>query len=194
MEIKKYFEVLWKWKSIFFLTFGTVVLATGFFTMVSTPVYEATSKLVILPSADVFSNYNDVRTAITSLDNNVVANTYAEIAQSSTILENAQSELAMKSLDGYQVMSNVESQTSIITITVEGPDPNRVYELVNSISTQTINYVTDYFEVYYLQQLDKAELPKNPVRPTVMLNMVIGVVLGLGAGIVSSYLGEYLIG
>lgn len=194
MEIKKYFEVLWKWKSIFFLTFGTVVLATGFFTMVSTPVYEATSKLVILPSADVFSNYNDVRTAITSLDNNVVVNTYAEIAQSSTILENAQSELDMKSLDGYQVMSNVESQTSIITITVEGPDPNRVYELVNSISTQTINYVTDYFEVYYLQQLDKAELPKNPVRPTVMLNMVIGVVLGLGAGVVSSYLGEYLIG
>lgn len=193
MEIKKYFEVLWKWKSIFSLTFGTVVLAVGLFTVASTPVYETTSKLIILPSANVFTDYNDVRSAITALDNNSVVNTYAEIAKSSTILDAAINEIALKSPDDYQIMSDVESQTSVITITVDGPDPNGVYMLANAISTHTIAYVSDYFEVYNLQQLDKAVLPKQPIQPTVMLNMALAVILGLGAGIVFAYLSEYLI-
>jgi len=194
MEIKKYFEVLKKWKVIFFLTFTTVFLAVMLFTFVSTPVYEATTKLIILPSANVFTNYNDVRNAITSLDNDVVANTYAEVAQSSTVVEAAMSELGFESMAGYQIDSNVESQTSVITITVDGPDPDGVYMLANVVSAQTVEYVADYFEVYYLQQLDKAELPKDPISPNVRLNLILGLILGLGAGVIFSYLGEYFIG
>ena len=170
------------------------MLATALFTITNAPVYQATSKLIILPSANVFTDYNDVRNAITSLDNANVANTYAEIAQSSTILDAAQSAANLRSMDGYQIKSNVESQTSIIIISVEGPDPLGVYTLANTVSEQTIEYISDYFEVYNLQQLDKAALPEEPIRPTVMLNMVLGIILGLGAGIVFAFLGEYLIG
>jgi capsular polysaccharide biosynthesis protein len=194
MEIRNFFEVLWKWKSIFLLTFGTVVLATAYFTITSPPVYEATSQLIVIPSADVFTNYNDVRNAITSLDNANITNTYAEIAQSSTIMDVAQSITKLKSFNDYIVSSNVESQTSIVTITVEGPDPEGVYTLANVISEQTIEYVSDYFEVYNLQQLDKATLPEMPIRPVVKFNLMLGIILGLGASIVFTYLGEYLIG
>lgn len=192
METKKYLDVLLKWKSIFFLAFGTVVLATALFTLISTPVYEATSKLVILPSANVFTNYNDVRNAITSLDNDYVANTYAEVALSSTILETAQEALGLESLDGYVVTSSVEPKTSLLSLTVEGPDAYMVYALSNMVAVTTAEYVAEYFDVYYLQHLDKAALPDKPISPNVMLNLLLGIVLGLGAGIVLAYLGEYL--
>lgn len=192
MDTKKYFDILLKWKNILFLAFGTVVLATALFTLTSTPAYEATSKLVILPSANVFTNYNDVRNAITSLDNDYVANTYAEVAQSSTILESAQSALGLESLDGYVVTSSVEPKTNLLSVTVEGPDAYTVYALSNMVATTTTEYVAEYFDIYYLQHLDKAVLPEKPIRPNVALNLVLGVILGLGAGVVFAYFGEYL--
>ena len=192
MEIKKFFQIIVKWKMVFLLAFGTVVLGTGLFTFISPEIYQSETKLIILPSTDVFLDYNDVRNAITSLDNDIVANTYAEVAESSIVEDAARDKLNLESFDSYSIQSNVEAQTSIIVITVEGPDPHEAYLLASTIADEAILYVEDYSQVYHLQEIDKAQVEDNPISPNILFNMTIGVFLGLGAGLIFSYLGEYL--
>jgi capsular polysaccharide biosynthesis protein len=94
--------------------------------------------------------------------------------------------------EAFEVNGSVLYNTNIIVITVTGPDPALVQQLAIAISEQTIDYVTRLYEIYDLKPLDAAELPEDPVSPSLPLNLILGSVLGLGAGVFFAFLTEYL--
>lgn len=191
MELVNYAKVLWKWKIVMIFTFLTVLAGTLVFTFTMTPVYESQSKLVIIPVTDNFLNYDEVRASISALDKDHIANTYAEVAQSSSVVNIAYDNLQLDE-DAFEVVSDVLPGTSIITVTVQGPKAGSTQQLAQEVSNQTEVYVFENFAVYGIETLDEASLPSSPVQPNVFLNIVLGIILGLGAGVVVALLGEYI--
>src|SRR5262245_27923476 len=192
MELKRYLMILWNWWWLVLVALITVIISTIIFTYTQTPEYEATVRLVVSPSALTLTDLSELRATTIALDKPIVANTYAEIGQSPTIINSAWTQLGLSRQKEYKVESSVLPETSIVMITITGPDPVMVEQFANAITEQTLAQVGKLYEVYDLTLLDPPSLPTTPSSPNRQLNLVLGVVLGVGFGLLSAFLAEYL--
>ena len=194
MELRKAMIVLWKWWRLFIGGFLTVFISTVVFTFTQTPIYETSVRLIVSPSSLLMADLNDLRSAVTALSAPVVANTYAEISQSPSTVEKAWKQLEIRPQKTYHVISTVLQETIIVNITVSGPDPKLARDLANAITDQTMMYVEGLTTVYNLTLLDPAVIPELPSKPTYLLNLVLGFIIGLMTGVLLAVMAEYLTG
>ena len=197
MELKRAMMVLWKWWRLFIGGFLTVFISTVVFTFTQTPIYETNVRLIVSPSSILMSDLsdlNDLRSAVTALSAPVVTNTYAEISQSPSTVEKAWKQLEIRPQKTYHVISTVLQETTIVNITVSGPDPKLSRDLANAITDQTMMYVEGLTTVYNLTLLDPAVIPELPSKPTYLLNLVLGFIIGLMTGVLLAVMAEYLTG
>jgi capsular polysaccharide biosynthesis protein len=192
MEFKRFTMILWKWWWLFVGALIIVFISTVIFTYSQTPIYETDVRLIVSPSNVLMSNPSDLRSAVTALSAPVVANTYAEISQSPSIVDGAWTRLNMNTQNGYQVNSTVLQETTIVVITVSGPDPKLIQRLADAIKDETIQYVEDLPTVYALTLLDSASIPESPSKPAYQFNLVLGLAIGLMAGVLLAIMAEYL--
>jgi uncharacterized protein involved in exopolysaccharide biosynthesis len=194
MELKRYLRVLLRWWWLALVALVTTFMASVVFTYTRSPEYETEARLIVSPAAASTTTLQEQRAALTALDKPVIANTYAEIAQSSSIVEAAWEQLGtpFARQEDFEVRASVLHNTGILAITVIGPDPALVQQLAAAVSQLTFEYVAGLYEVYDLKLLDPATLPDEPTSPNKLLNLTLGVVLGLGAGILFAFLAEYL--
>lgn len=192
MELKRGMKVLWRWKWLFLLAFIITVGSTVLFTFTQVPMYESNVRLIVSPSSSLTADLNDLRSAVTALSAPVVANTYAEISQSASIVEKAWRQLNVRPQISYDVVSTVIQETTIVEITVSGPNPKVSQSLANAITDQTIKYVEGLTTVYNLTLLDPAVAPVLPSRPNYQFNLAMGIILGLMAGVLLAFMAEYL--
>jgi len=192
MEFKRFTMIMWKWWWLFSGAFIIVFVSTVIFTFAQTPIYETDVRLIVNPSNVLMSNPSDLRSAVTALSAPVVANTYAEISQSPSIVDEAWTRLNMSPQIGYQVNSTVLQETTIVVIIVSGPDPKLIQSLANAIKDETIKYVEGLPTVYALTLLDSATIPESPSKPAYQFNLVLGLAIGLMAGVLLAIMAEYL--
>lgn len=198
MELRRYLTILLRRWWFILITLVVAVAATGVFTYMASPRYEATVRLVVSPSQDVVQDIHEQRASLDTLNKPIIANTYAEVAQSSSIVEAAWEQLDdplaqdRDYRDEFEVVGSVLYDTNIIVLTVTGPDPVLVQQLATAISERTLDYVDGLYETYDLKLLDSAVLPEEPISPNVKLNFALGAVLGLGTGALFAFLAEYL--
>lgn len=192
MELKRGMKVLWRWKWLFLLAFIVTVGSTVLFTFTQVPMYESNVRLIVSPSSSLTADLNDLRSAVTALSAPVVANTYAEISQSASIVEKAWRQLNVRPQISYDVVSTVIQETTIVEITVSGPNPKVSQSLANAITDQTIKYVEGLTTVYNLTLLDPAVASVLPSRPNYQFNLAMGIILGLMAGVLLAFMAEYL--
>jgi capsular polysaccharide biosynthesis protein len=192
MELKRAMMVLWKWWRLFIGAFLTVFISTVVFTFTQTPIYETSVRLIVSPSSVLMADLNDLRSAVTALSAPVVTNTYAEISQSPSTVEKAWKLLDIRPQKTYHVISTVLQETTIVNITVSGPDPKLTRDLANAITDQTMMYVEGLTTVYNLTLLDPAVTPELPSKPTYLLNLVLGIIIGLMTGVMLAFMAEYL--
>ena len=192
MELKRYLSVLWQWWWLGLVTFIATVLATLLFTYSQTPQYESETKMVVSPNSIIATDLGELRAAVTSLDKPIVANTYAEIAQSSSIVQAVKRQLGIVGNRDYEVSSSVLQETTIIQIAVTGPDPVIVQQLATQVALQTLEYVAGLYEVYDLTLLDPAALPTEPSSPNIKLNIVVGIAVAIGLAAIFAFLAEYM--
>jgi len=192
MELKRAMMALWKWWRLFSVAFLVVFISTIVFTFTQTPIYETNVRLIVSPSSVLMSDLNDLRSAVTALSAPVVTNTYAEISQSPSTVEKAWKQLDVKPQKTYLVISTVLQETTIVNITVSGPDPKLTRDLANAITDQTMMYVEGLTTVYNLTLLDPAVTPELPSKPAYLLNLVLGIIIGLMTGVILTFMAEYL--
>jgi diguanylate cyclase (GGDEF)-like protein len=194
MEVKRYLQALLRWWWLALIVFVAIVTATIVFTFTQTPAYEATASLVVSPAAAV-ADLSEMRASLSVLDKPNVSNTYAEIAQSKAVLQQALHELGLSPEaweEEFEGRSSVLQNTNIVLITVEGPGPEVVSRAANAIALYTMDYVSELYEVYDLKLLDSAQPPAEPIRPNKRMNLVLGFGLGLIAASVVAFVAEYL--
>lgn len=198
MELKRYLMILLRRWWFILITLVVAVAATGVFTYMASPRYETTVRLVVSPSQDVAQDIHEQRASLDTLNKPIIANTYAEVTQSSSIVEAAWRQLDAPAAqdedfrDEFEVVGSVLHDTNIVVLTVTGPDPALVQQLATAISECTLDYVDGLYETYDLKPLDSAVFPDEPVSPNVKLNFALGTVLGLGTGALFAFLAEYL--
>lgn len=194
MELKAYSQVLLRRWWIVVPAFLITFMATLVFTFTQVPAYKATATFVVAPSGS-FETIGSFVNGLEILSRRTeIANTYTEVASSSLIKRQAadQLNLSPEQKKGLSVDSNLLGGTNVIEISVEGSDPALVKDMANTIGAQTVIYVQDLYESYSLTPLDSATLPTSPIAPNKMLNLAMGVGVGLVLGVGLAFLSEYL--
>jgi diguanylate cyclase (GGDEF)-like protein len=195
MEVKRYIVIVLRRWWLVLIASIVVFAATAVFTFSRPPQYEVKVRLIVSPTAGISVDLDRQRASLGTLsDKPTIVNTYAEITQSPHIVRSAYEQLSIPpdQQEDLAVKGSVLHNTNILVITVTGSDPVLVHQLAETVSQLVLDYVAELYEVYDLKLLDPAILPEEPIGPDTKLNLAIGVVLGLGLGVLSAFLAEYL--
>lgn len=152
-----------------------------------TPQYTASTKLyMVAASSDSVINLTDINLG-TSLSND-----YAELITIHPIVDTVISDLDLpytyKELLGMTTIENI-TNTRIIKITVESPDPEEAKDVANALAQETVKVLPDLMETSEPSIAEEALLPVRPSSPSYTKNIMIGALLGilLVAGILTVF-------
>jgi diguanylate cyclase (GGDEF)-like protein len=194
MELKTYLRLLFKHWWIVLPTFLVTLAATILFTRGQPAIYSATATYVITPTAE----FGDVRAFASGLDTlsrrTEIGTTYGQVAQSRTIRSAVIEELGLSpsQAQGLSIRAEQVAGTNILKVTVEARDPDIAQTTANAVGENTVEYAKNLYEPYMLRSLDPAVRPRNPIKPSPMLNYALGGVFGLALAAGLAFLADYL--
>lgn len=183
-------------KNIIFIIISSIIFLAGAFVISNyfiDPTYVSSVKMYVVPGdADdslVRPNINDLTYA------QKVVNTYIEILKTNSFL----SKIAVETKLGYTVEDlnkmvsfKVLNNTEIFQIDVTSESPTYAKFIADSISLNAPLQITGIKEDDSVKLVQPAELPTVPASPNIILNTVIGCMLGLSISVLISILKEIL--
>lgn len=180
IDLKEIFAVLMSRLWLIMLC-GILVGAIGFgysYFMI-TPQYQSTTKVYILTKQNGDNvTYSDLQMGTT------LTKDYKELIKSRSVLETVikRCELDEKysSLAGRVFVEPV-SDTRIIAITVEDPNPVAAKFIADEIRKVAAKHIKSVMDIEAVNVVDEANLPRNPASPSVSKWTILGVVLGMFA-------------
>jgi capsular polysaccharide biosynthesis protein len=190
MEIRIFLRLLQlKWWIILSTVF-IIVGSTLVVTLNLTPLYSTTVTYAISPSQKVLDDPGFVGGLSVLGAQIAITNTYASVATSASIRENAIEALRLNQQQNrsFDVSSRVQSGTNLIDITVKGSDPLTVLALTNRIGRGTEEYVDSLYEVYDMKIVDSPAAPEKPIWPNLGFNVVMAFTASLVLGISLAFL------
>lgn len=170
--------VLKKRLLVVIITTAFVIISLFISLFIISPVYEATTSIIIgkSPSDNIEYSYNDVLLYQKS------ANTYVEIAKSRAVAQDTIDALGLKtSPEAFSGSASVKikNDTQVITITISDGSPDSAMNKANAMAECFIKKASVLYPTGTVQVMDKAILPKAPVKPSPKKDAAIGFVLGL---------------
>lgn len=197
MELRTYVQVvIRKWWIILLLSTITI-LATYVMSKQEIPIYESTTTFVMRPRlSETAAEKKEFVEAVDTLSRRIEINTtYAEVAKSQIVKENAIERLNLSSTErkGLSTSSKVVPSTNVLEITARGPDPVIVRDFADAVSVETRTYISNLYDIFELEPLDRANLPTNPINANMTLNVTVGAILGLLLGVTVAFLTENLL-
>jgi diguanylate cyclase (GGDEF)-like protein len=193
MEIRLYFQMLRRgWWIILLTTLVALATALGI-SYVAVPKYKATARFIVTPGTNLVDRFQ-VLNSLNTLDNQVIISTYAEVMTSERIYTESLSSLQLQPLDmkKYKYEAVVVSNTSVLELTVTGPNAQMAAKLANAIGNKTISFISNLNQVYNFDFLDIAVPPPEPYWPNSPLNGSLAIVLGFIVGAVLAILNDQL--
>lgn len=192
IDLSEIFAMLKKrWLMIFSITI-IVVIASGIISFfVLTPVYEASSTLLVnyKQNQESIMTYNDLTMS------QKLVNTYSEIMKSRSISEDVLKkidlDLTAEELSEKITVSKV-NDTEIIRVKVSDTDPETAALIANTVSDVFKKEIKNIMEIDNVSTIDTAKVPENPVSPNKMMNIAIAGVLGLMVSVGLVFVLEFL--
>ena len=195
MEIRLYLQMLLRSWWIIALAALVALTASLGASYLAVPQYQATARFIINPSAAITASADVVR-SLDTLDRPSVAATYVEVMNSQRIFADSVTALninpADPSLSAYAVQAVVLPSSSVLQLSVSGPNPDVAAELANMIGNQSINYAKRVNSVYSMEFLDSATPDPTPVSPLPLRDAGLALVLGVFGGAVLAILSEQI--
>lgn len=195
ISLKEIFQTLKdRFQLIIFITLS-IVLLTGLFTyFIVTPIYQSSAQILINQSQDANQQGIDVNQVRTNVE---LINTYSVIIKSPTILDNVNKELKLNMSSGElegKVEVTSEQNSQVVNVTVNDTDPKRAALIANTIAETFQEKVPRIMNIDNVNILSKAKVVENPapVKPKPLLNMAIGLVVGVMLAVGIAFLLEYL--
>jgi diguanylate cyclase (GGDEF)-like protein len=185
MELKLYFQMLRRGWWIILLTMLTAPVGALGASYLVTSQYAAKARFIISPSSDLI-NRSDVVSSLNALNNQSVAFTFTEVLGSDRIYTDTLNTLKLQPQDlkDYTYKSTVVSNSSVMEVSVIGPNPVTAAKFANALGSETIKFVSRFNQVYTYDFLDVAVPPVNMYSPKPLLNAGIALGLGLIVGII----------
>ncbi len=172
-----------RWSFVVFpvLASSAAVLIVLVIDLLATSRYRATARFLITPVA--LEDLGDVVDSTEALDNPTITANYAEVFNSPSLQHNAASRLGIEVFEDYELSSVILPETSMVHLTVTGPDPIYVANLANILGEEVTAYMEPFALVYELRSLDPAIVPEAPYSPRVLPDLAVGLVAGAIAGL-----------
>lgn len=195
MEITLYLQAFRRGWWIIALTLLISTFASLLISYFTPPVFQTTSRFIISPNSGIFSNSWDVVSSLDTLDRRSIINTYKELLASPTVYERS---IEIQNMgegvigDDYLVTVVVVPDTNILSLSVEGPDPQVVVKISNAIGQEGLEYINQLYPIYNFSILESAQFPTEPIRPEPIKNAGLAALLGTIVGIVLAFSREQL--
>ena len=178
IDLKEIFGVLWN-KAWLILLCGIIAGAIGFcysFFLI-TPQYQSTTKVYILSKQNGDNvTYTDLQMGTQLTKDYKVLITSRDVLEE--VIENCELDEKDKSLADRVTVENI-SDTRIIAITVEDPDPAMSQTLANEIRDVAADHIKDVMDIEAVNVAEEANLPENPSSPSVMKWTALGILFGI---------------
>ena len=144
-----------------------------------TPLYTTTTTMYVNTYAQdqkiQSTDMNDINVAKS------LSETYMVLVQSDAVLDKVAAQLG----DGYtakklkaRVSCSSVNATEIFAIKVTDPDPQIAAKIANTIAETTKVEIIRVFESGSVKVVDQAKVPKTPSSPNIILNTLVGAILG----------------
>ena len=172
---------------ILFSTFVVLVLGSIYTFFIATPVYTATTQLVVkLPNSDNSSAY-----AGQVAGNIQMANTINQVIVSPVILDKVQSNLNLPSnAFQKQVTATNLTNSQVITLTVKYSNPYVAQKIADETANIFSMEAANLLNVTNVNILSKAKAQTTPISPKPKLYLAISVIAGLVLGLAIALLKE----
>lgn len=195
ISIEQIFHIILKRIGLVLLIPILAAIATGLYSwFVLDDVYQASSTVIVSNQKTTA----DTSSQLTYSDYNLnvqLVNSYRVICKTNRVLDQVITELGLP-MSTAQLSDKVSvtsaSDTEIIHILVKDKDPVLAQSITNSITRIFQSEVKDIMKMDNVQIIDEAPLPRTPVEPNRVKNVIIGALAGLVIGIGLAFLLEYL--
>ena len=194
MEIKLYFRMLQKNWWLILLTAMTALTVSLAISYAAVPQYSSIARFIIIPSSTLTSGADVVR-SLDTLDRRSVVATYAEVMNSTRILEGSAEFLGLdvnEIIKDYRIQAVDLPDSSVLELTVSGPDPSLAAQLANAIGFQSITFTRSLNLIYELNFLDTAIPAELPFSPEPLRDGLVALVLGTAIGGMLAVLSEQI--
>jgi len=192
IDLQELFQIL---RKRFVLIVVLAVVATGisgFFThFFMTPIYQTSTQLALVPSvtADVPLTHGEINANIQMI------NTLNEVIVSPMILTEVIEYLDLGlTVGGLRSMMSAANRSNalIITLTVQNESPELARDIANVTAEIFYAEVVEHFNMNNVRILASAQVPNSPVSPRLMMNLGLGFIIGLVAGVCLTFLLEFM--
>jgi capsular polysaccharide biosynthesis protein len=189
-EIKVFLRRYW-WMIL--LAFAIGFGSAAFFARRRAPAYRATTTLVVGPNENLKTT-REVVDSLNTLDRRSIVATFARLPPSRTVRQRAAQQLQLPEtqLEPYDVKTAVVPDTNVLEVSVEGPDPRQATALADAVAEQTTHYTREFYDIYGMKVLDRAQEPTAAVGPGLSRSMLVGAALGLLIGVGVATLFDYV--
>ena len=166
IDLKELFNMFWS-KKIQIILIILIFITIGFIYTVQfiTPMYDSSTTLVLVSSADESLTTNTMITATDVSLNSKLVSTYSELIKSKNVLREVMTNLGIQMeedvLKKYITVSAVED-TELIEITVTNENPDSASIMANEIAKVFTKKVKEIYNINNVQIVDEAEIPTEP--------------------------------
>jgi capsular polysaccharide biosynthesis protein len=186
MDIQSVFHTI---RKRIWLIIAITVIATSISVFVSyyvlKPIYEAKVSVVIIKAQESNEkqqyDYNDI------MMYQDLIKTYAQIAKSRTVAENAVTILNLNNIESESLFGEITAKpqegTQIMDLTVRDLVPTMAKDKLNALTESFIEEATRIFPNGNVQIIDEVITPQKPVSPNKMLNIILTFLAGLMASL-----------
>lgn len=193
IDLREYFDIIRKriW-IVILITVISVLTSAVLSYFILNPLYETSTTLMVNKAKNEQSNiinYEDV------MLNQKLVVTYGEIAKSRTVLDKVINDLKLD-ITYEDLVEKIEvtpvKDTEIMNIKVSNNDPTLATKIANKLPQVFTNEVIRITKADSVQVIDYAKIPKDPVKPRPLLNIIIAGFLGIMIGLFVIFLMEYM--
>lgn len=176
---------------IFFITILSVSIATTITFYILTPIYQAEAQILVdqrgNSEEDFLWSRNEIDLQLISTYNDIITTPFIL----SKVIEKLQIDTSPESLAHQITLSSVNG-SKVLYMDVYDSDPERAVNIANTTAEVFQKEVPKLLKVDNINILSEAKISQvtSPVSPNKMLNLTIGVVIGLMLGIAISFLLE----
>ncbi|MBC6003822.1 YveK family protein [Paraclostridium tenue] len=193
IDLKEYFQIIKKRAWIIVLITTIAMLVSGIISFfVLSPIYQTKTTLIV--NSDKAPGTNVVTGDQISVSQKLAV-TYGEIIKSKVVLDEVAKELKIKG--GYSEIEKKLSvspvtDTQILEVSVQDHNPKRAADIANAIPKAFTKEVKRITKANNVEVIDKAIVPKIPVKPNKIMNIAIAGVLGVMISLFVIFLLEYM--
>ncbi|HEX7709025.1 MAG TPA: hypothetical protein VF701_21390 [Thermoanaerobaculia bacterium] len=143
-------------------------------------VYRATAVAAVVPLPEQLAG-TDILRSVEALDRRVIVASVAALA--TTMVPEAEG-------PPLDVSAAVMPNTSLIRLTVEGPDAQKAADVANLLPGQLSGQTRTLYRVYDVVLVSSAKPPTESTRPRLSRALALGAVAGLLLGLLTAWLLE----